>query len=276
MIAAESRLCWDIIKCPHSCPIQCKSIVSIQATNIWQIPEPWNGSLTSDFLLIAGNPALDNDELYPSTSSFSSLSWVGPGVWNDVIVESFFEGRYGISTNPAFPGRKYVDVLTNPPSILLKNGSIKNAKNPYWAVANTICSVLNDSFVPWSFAFTDIVHCKSSSSQGNPPFNICRCHTKDIIDMFVNMSKASVPTVILIGAPANKQKDYFFGKTSISCNNQFGEYDLKRKKKVYKKIISEEVFKMGERNVRVISGIPAPSTANRQVSNVRIGRTVIW
>ena len=113
MNALESKLCWDIINCPNSCPGQCNAIVSLQASNeYWQIPEPWNGFLTSGFLVIAGNPALDDAELYPATSSSSSLSWVGPGVWDKDIVESYFEGRFGKSTNPAFLMKKYVDVLT--------------------------------------------------------------------------------------------------------------------------------------------------------------------
>ena len=107
MNALESKLCWDIINCPNSCPGQCNAIVSLQASNeYWQIPEPWNGFLTSGFLVIAGNPALDDAELYPATSSSSSLSWVGPGVWDKDIVESYFEGRFGKSTNPAFPMKK--------------------------------------------------------------------------------------------------------------------------------------------------------------------------
>ena len=277
MNALESKLCWDIINCPNSCPGQCNAIVSLQASNeYWQIPEPWNGFLTSGFLVIAGNPALDDAELYPATSSSSSLSWVGPGVWDKDIVESYFEGRFGKSTNPAFPMKKYVDVLTTTPSILLKAGVFKKAKNPYWEVANRICSLLNSSFEPWSFAFTDIVHCKSSSSQGNPPFDTCRHHTRSIIDLFVTMSKSPVPTVILLGAPANKQKDYFFGKNPVSRNSHFGSYDYKRGKVITKDIL-DEVFNMRNgRKVRVISGIPAPSKANCQVSNVKIGSTLIW
>ena len=277
MNALESKLFWDIINCPKSCPRQCNAIVSLQALNKnWQIPEPWNGFLTSGFLVIAGNPALDDAELYPATSSSSSLSWVGPGIWDKDIVESYFEGRFGMSTNPAFPKKQYVDVLTTTPSILLKSGIFKKAKNSYWEVANSICTLLNRSFEPWSYAFTDIVHCKSSSSKGNPPFNTCRHYTKSIIDLFVNMSKSSVPTVILLGAPANKQKDFFFGKNPVSRNSHFGSYDYKRGK-VYTKDILDEVFNMRNgRKVRVISGIPAPSKANCQVSNVKIGSAVIW
>ena len=282
----EKELLMDIIKCPISCPRQCNTIVSIQAfKGYWQIPEPWNGSLASGFLIIAGNPALDDAELYPATSSSTSLSWVGPGIWSNKkdneIVEDFFEGRFGKSTNPAFHPQKYVDVSTNPPSILLKTSGVKNPKNPYWEVANKICSLLSHSFVPWSFAFTDIVHCKSSSGQGNPPYNTCRHHTKAIIDLFVRMSseesiEESIPTVILIGAPANKQKDYFFGKNPVTCNSHLGSYLFKHGK-VYTKYIIDEAFIMGNgKKVRVISGIPAPSAANCQVSNVKIGATKIW
>jgi len=278
MTPIEEKLAWDIINCPSFCPRHCRPIISLQAPKgCWQIPEPWNGALSSGYLIIAGNPALDDAELYPTTSSSSSLSWVGPGIWNNnIYVEKFFEGRFGVSTNLAFPGQKYVDVLTNPPSILLKTGAVKNPKNLYWEVANKICGLLNSSFVPWSFAFTDIVHCKSSSGQGNPPYHTCRHHTKAIIDLFARMSESRIPTVILIGAPANKQKDYFFGTKPVTRNSHFGSYDYKHGK-VYTKDIIDEVFIMGNgREVRVISGIPAPSAANRQVSNVKIGSAVIW
>ena len=271
----EVQLCWTIINCPRACPAQCNSIVSLQGpSGVWQIPEPWNGSLTSKFLIIAGNPALDTDELYPSTHSPSNLTWVGPGVWNQTEVQCFFEGRFGISKNKAFPNNPYVDVSTNPPAVLLKSGSTKNPKNPYWEIANKICSLLDNSFQPWSFAFTDIVHCKSSNGKGNPPFNTCRHHTKSIVDLFAQLS-TSDPTVILIGADANRQKDYFFWTHPVSSNN-LGSYDFKRNGIIQKRHIIDESFSYNSNKLRVISGIPAPSKANGQVRNVTIGGTVIW
>lgn len=284
MTPRESKLFWDIISCPRtrsSSNNPCHRIIAIQNGNdCWQVPEPWNGSLSEEFLIIGGNPAIDLKELYPATIDVNNPSWCAMGnsgiKWSNSSVETFFEKRFGFPSCHAFGSpRPYVDTTNS--SILQTDGTYKCPKNEYWSIYNKICKAIDSTFEPWRFAITDIVHCKSSSSQGltSATYKICVNHTKEIVDLFTKQSQSSCPVIVLIGSSANSYVDMLLDGKCIS-NTVIGSYDYTRGGFVQTKDIILRKYSYMDKTINIVCGIPAPSRANGQMSNIVINGHKIW
>lgn len=285
MTTEESKLFWDIIGCPcfHTAPKDaCHRIIATQNGNsCWQVPEPWNGSLSEKFLIIAGNPAIDIYEMYPSTVNVGSLAWVTMGtsklIWGRTKVEDFFNKRFGYNICTAF-GTSQPYVKTVGPCILQVDGTYKQPKNNYWEIYNKICTAIDSSFAvtPWRYAITDIVHCKSSSSQGltSATYSVCVNHTRKIVDLFIKLSQSDSPVVVLVGSSANRYISMLFSGNYASAT--IGSYNYTRNKVTERKDIVMREYLCNGKKVKVICEVPAPSKANGQMSDIVINGQKIW
>lgn len=264
-----------IINCPHINSNVCSSVCSCQNhLPIRQVPEPWNGDIdNSSFLIIGSNPALVDNEMYPS-KDINWINWVnlGAGLWDDKSAASFFEGRFGKSVC-TLNGQPYVDVVN---STVLKqiNSNITACRfqNGYWNTYNELCKAISTRFTPWEFVVTDIVHCKSSQQLGvRSAKKQCSNYLKEIISVFAN-NGADEHHILFIGSdkPENNIKLLeSFGwsltnKTSIgnsSKGDPINQYDMN----------------VSGINIKVYHRIPAPSGANRSCSPINFnGKVVKW
>lgn len=298
MTSAEQSVFWRIIDCPSKCFPECSSILEVQQGNcVRQVPEPWSGNLsTARFLIIGSNPALDIKEVFPSKDIFYS-KWApvlygsaSTSLWNDpkVLVEDFFDGRFGSATCGACPGNPVYVRYANSNFEVLKHSfasaSLQRAQNPYWLTYLNICNVIakvlgikrdEDSL---DFAVTDIVHCKSSRQIGVlKALKPCLSHTKDIVDLFLNEKCDTEPIIILVGATANKEyvAKSLFNKPPIH-SIIVGDYPHKSGVSP-KGEISMKLYQLNGRPYRVYYNIPAPSPANRANRPISLyGQIIKW
>lgn len=161
----------EILDCPRvmSSSGQCSSIISLQNSCNFQVPEPWNGDIENAKILILGlNPALDVAELFPSYDLCSG-AWnvmCAKGYkWTDPVVETFFEDRYSACCPQC--RLQYADVNANPVKILSKSCVYKSAKNPFWKMVIAYASAVTKSSCAINdLVFSDCIHCKSSNGAG--------------------------------------------------------------------------------------------------------------
>lgn len=267
MNAKSNQLFNQIINCPlltKSGHTPCSSIQSIQSgNNRRQVPEPWSGKIeTSSFLIIAANPALDSDEVFPSKDP-SWGNWIDMGdgktLWTDKDAEAYFEGRFGNAVCPAV-NLPYFDSIKK---TVLSNTSIgiseQKVQNSYWQTYNEYCRAIDENFKDYDYVVTDIVHCKGPKGLGtNLAAPICSRFTKQIVELFAN-NESSMHSILIFGK-SNFSK-YFLQTLGTGDSSSIGHYKYKRTGK--RNEIYKSTIKISGRDVDVYYFIPAPSGSSR-------------
>ena len=283
------QLFWDIIDCPNankeSCPnCNCHSVIATQNDLPFrQVPEPWSGQLSvASFLLIAGNPAIVKNELFPS----KDVNWnkwdLMPGSvasWSKTDVEDFFCNRFNGAKYPG-NGQPYVD-NNKQTTLRVSSGIVVPVKfqNRYWPVYNAYCKAIDPTFKDYSFVVTDFVHCKSKGEKGvKQAIGNCLPFMSRIIKLFLLNGQAS-HRILLFG----QKEDYvtaimnwLSSLGTISNCSLIGSFkyknpratnpsrEIKKCDFVYEGITSEVFFY-----------IPKPSGANHASSPVSFMKTTI-
>ena len=299
MNTITKRLFWDIIQCPSSMMAcsQCSPIINIQDKNDFQVPEPWNGDIEKAQIMVLGlNPALDIAELFPSfdlnNNSWNTMCSKGQN-WTNNYIEDFFEKRYTACCPQC--GKQYANINANPVEILSKSCVHKRAKNPYWkttiayasAVTKTNCAIKD-------IVFSDIIHCKSSSSKGcvtTVKNNCVNNYFPKLLSLFItsgatdklfaevdNLSNTAPysnqkKTILLVGQKSSDAISQIPQWLSIHqhTSNKIGELTWKSQIKD----IVEHVFSINGTSFIIVSGLPLPSRANRSSRDVIINGTQI-
>lgn len=284
MTPQEQKLLHSIIDCPQRhCKLgstdPCNSIISIQnARSSRQVPEPWNGNMTTaSFLVLGSNPALDEEELFPSKDSATNL-WCSP--WTNQEAEKFFEGRFGVAKCP-LNGLPYVD--TQACTVLkYKNGVIApdRMKNNYWNIYNRYCRAIDPSFADWRFVVTDFVHCKSNKEHGvDSALPVCSIFMKDILGLFVNNTSSDHHILIFGKEKDAKKKLASLQKIGMNPNGSVvpvGGYDYRRNGITHHNLLMQ-AYSYNGKQVDIYFNLPAPSGANHAASPVTIkGQTINW
>lgn len=263
MKAQTQKLFNDIINCPFLTTGDCLKITGCQNhLPKRQVPEPWNGDIEkSSFLIIGSNPALVDNEVYPS-KDVCWHSWVG--FWNSSSVQEFFNGRFGKAICQA-NGQPFVDVKKS--TVLTHNGANlvrRPFQNGYWKAYNEMCSAISHSFKPWDFVVTDIVHCKSSQQIGVASSRkLCMNYLKNIISIFAN-NGAEEHHVLIIGSDCSEK--------NLSMIKSFGwSFSNKQEIGISAKGDPINMYDLDVNGVHVnlYHRIPAPSGANRSKSPIR-------
>ena len=198
------NLLWKIIDCGLTyCPRKdcvCHPIYLSQgcgSRNAFHIPEPWNGDIEhAPILFVSINPGFTPDELYPN---LDDPNWTLPAltgvVFDNGKVEDFFENRFN---------NYYVRWSTSQGkshfSVRLANGKYKNVYG-YWNYVQSIADfILNHPTTPGQdYALTELVHCKSRSTNVIPKkcFDECmKKHFQDVLNAASNLRY-----LVVIGAP---------------------------------------------------------------------------
>lgn len=302
MTSSEQKVFWDIIDCPSAYGHKCQKIVNCQQGYCFhQVPEPWSGNLkTAHYLIIGSNPALDVEEIFPSkdvhykkwipvlNGGLNNTRWNNPGV----MVEDFFEGRFGIATCGACSGTPvYVQYQNSKFSVLkhsFASATLQPVQNPYWETYSAICNAIatgngrQDNKDSIDYAVTDVVHCKSPRQLGvNSALNSCLSNTSRVVDLFISQKATDeVPVVLLIGAIANKPEvvSALFERYSLLSSMVVGSYCIKKNSSTIKTIdIMMATYQFGCKTIRVYQNLPAPSPANRASSPITLyGQTIKW
>ena len=291
MNTITKSLFWEIIQCPSSkiaCS-QCSPIIDIQNKSDFQVPEPWNGDIEKAQIMVLGlNPALDIAELFPSFD-FNNNTWnmmcpKGQN-WTNNYVENFFEKRYTACCPQC--GKRYANINANPVEILSKSCAHKRAKNPYWkttiayasAVTKTNCAITD-------MVFSDIIHCKSSSSKGcvtSVQNNCVNNYFQKLLSLFItsgatdklfdnfsntNMEPYSNKTILLVGQKSSSTISQIPKWLNIHqhTSNKIGELTWNSQIKD----IVEHIFSVNGTSFTIVSGLPLPSRANRSSRDVII------
>ena len=214
------ELFWEIINCPcrENAASECEGIIAFQDAHAgWQVPEPWLGDLDSaSVLIIGGNPAFKEEEIFPTRRAYNSEDWLGhcpnsQADWTETSVEEFFTKRLD-GAKCGSCGQSYVrsSEKNNLQVLCSSNGACayKRAGNDYWRVYGHYCEVLrtNDVISDTNIAITDSVHCKSGNMIGVNTRTRKQCSflTKRVIESFAG--NASSKHVILLFGAGNARK----------------------------------------------------------------------
>ena len=212
------NLLWKIIDCGLTyCPLNgnvCHPIYLSQgcgSRNAFHIPEPWNGDIEhAPILFVSINPGFTPDELYPN---LGNKYWTIPALtgvnFNNEIVEDFFENRFN---------NYYVKFWRMPNmksrfAVFLANGKYKNVHG-YWNYVQRISDkLLNRPATPGQdYALTELVHCKSRSTDVIPKKCYDECmkkHFQDVLNVASNLRY-----LVIIGAPTRLHVAMFLNHTN--------------------------------------------------------------
>ena len=146
-----------------------------------QVPEGWAGNLRhARVVFVSSNPAIGDGEIYPTSS------------WSDAHIVEFLDRRFDPAMTPP---------LVHENRVLMQDGTYWQESVGYWdeASAQARRLLLGRASPAWSFAMTEVVHCKSSKGRGVTPDSARTC-----ADMYLDdiMSYTSAPIVIIVGRHA--------------------------------------------------------------------------
>lgn len=286
----------EIIDCPRvmSASGQCSSIISLQNSCNFQVPEPWNGDIENAKVMVLGlNPALDIAEFFPSYD-LCSKAWnvmCAKGYkWTDSVVKTFFENRYSACCPQC--GLQYADVNANPVKILSRSCVYKTAKNPFWkTVIEYASAVTNNNCAINDLVFSDCIHCKSSNGAGCGVSvkKICmEKYLQRVMSVFITsgatdslFSSAGVQkqtrhssnqnkTILLVGQKSSTALSMLSSGFTVTSQTHIGNYNRSKRKP-----ITEYVFSIGGYNIKIVDGLPLPSGANRRCRDVEINNIKI-
>jgi len=144
-----------IARCPNVAEARrsplhpCHRIVTSQDVDdaLFQVPEPWNGHLSSaPVLFLSSNPSIGDGAEYPRSS------------WSDQQIEDFFANRFGGGTKPWTVGGN---------KALLDDGTHAKA-NKFWSsIRMRAMELYEREVVPGrDYALTEVVRCKSREENG--------------------------------------------------------------------------------------------------------------
>ena len=191
-ILKSRDLLLAVTRCPElnratSSSHPCHKIVSCQNNiDVFQLPEPWTGNLSSaPILFVSSNPSINKDEAYPTKSKS----------WSEDEVVDFFENRFEsnrIWTRASPSQARYV--------LLKDRKSYHDDWVRFWSSARKRSEELLDHApVPGrDYALTEVVHCKSEDEEGvSESISIC---SQKWIEPILEHSNAKI--VVLVGALA--------------------------------------------------------------------------
>ena len=280
MTNASNKLFWEIVNCQihtlqgQGCP-GCKKILDVQqGCKRLQIPEPWSGDIDcAAVLFIGANPALCEDEVFPSRERASPYQWVERCkrniLWTPNDVEKYFTGRFGAASCPGC-GRKYFDPTSR--KVLESSCNYRPVQNQYWPIYNqyyqAVQSANNMSSNDYDFALTDIVHCKGSKQEGVLEASACcRQWTQKVVEIFAR-NEAPHHSILFVGRQYDRYVPMILSGFNAANGSVVGTYDYRRKGMVTPKEIRKSVVSIAGTMVDVYYGIPAPSNANRAATNI--------
>lgn len=136
----ESQACATVVRS--------QGVPSLQE---FQVPEPWNGTLSAKLLFLSSNPGFDPNEDYPRVGS------------SDPEPRDFFRHRF----SKGRASLKWVSDLR----VLYRDGTRASRAPQYWLEVKNAAAVLLDCPVDalrWGedFALSEVVHCKSKANAG--------------------------------------------------------------------------------------------------------------
>ena len=248
-----------------------------------QVPEPWNGDLANtSYLILASNPAYVPDEVFPNRdTNWASWADFGDGsLWTNKDCEDFFEGRLGKAICPR-NGQLYFDLAAN--TVLStdyhSNRFFRNkVQNNYWITYDALCDAISPYYSrgSFSFAITDLVHCKSGMQIGvSKACKACIQHTRNILDLFTKNGLKNHSVLLIGSVPKDYLEKLFINYSFIEKPRPVGSF-LDSKKNTTE-FVYEQIMSIDGISVSVYFNIPAPSGMNRSRCPVTInGKTISW